>query len=628
MARRLRSLYALSFASLLALALASSASAQLDDWSSVVTWSPTVKIEQSVQYAIDGSTVHAFSGYSRGWTSLNCTLGGPTCTLSNEHLIVQDGPTYYGFASRSGQFSALTPAGGGTLLTNGSPQSWFNVVVDGNDVHFFSGITGQWYSSSYSSAPSVLTTGRLCVLVSDGTNVWGISAYHGDAVPLSVSGAVPMDALGNMCLATSAGQVHGFSAHRDTWASLSVTGSPAVSSGFANQPGCVAIEDNTSISFFSGQTGTFTTLPAALTSTLSLHRMCAVVVDGTTAYAYSGLLGAYQTMSFATVPAVSISHFFAILSEGGAARAYSAESNSFAAPLSGAFDFQMSQTAALATPTGSNTPSDAYSCLNDQWTAAPPVPGAEVYLAANAIVLVGPAGFLYGFSPRYASWATLLVPYPNAVYQGNSAQGKGLLTARVGNDLHTFNPRSGQWRSVTVAASVVSAKPHWNASIFHDGVNAYAFGAYNDRWSTIPLQSGAATLSAQIYSGNVDETNLVTAYTAYGQFMLSADYPDYWRAIGLGGRLNLTLGGEPGSPSLLVLGLTPASIPTSYGTLLIDPATMVLVSLPPLNGAGLLDLGFTVPVNPILAGLEIYFQGAIFGPGGLYLTNAESAKIM
>src|ERR1043165_1262143 len=138
--------------------------------------------------------------------------------------------------------------------------------------------------------------GRFCFLVSEGGFVYGVSSFHGSLVPLFVTGATASPATnGNVGIALSAGQVHGFAASTNTWASLAVSGTPVITQGTA-QPAFVAIQDGMAISMFSGHTGAFATLPAAPSSLVNLERYVAVVRDATSVYGSSALLGTFAQL--------------------------------------------------------------------------------------------------------------------------------------------------------------------------------------------------------------------------------------------------------------------------------------------------------------------------------------------
>ena len=71
--------------------------------------------------------------------------------------------------------------------------------------------------------------------------------------------------------------------------------------------------------------------------------------------------------------------------------------------------------------------------------------------------------------------------------------------------------------------------------------------------------------------------------------------------------------GLPGAPSWLLLGFEEASIPFDGGTMLL--VLSEVLPLPPFDVNGDVALVFTVPTNPGLCGLELFFQCMFIDPG-------------
>lgn len=599
---------------------------QLSDWSAISVSGPTIKLEHSMAYELEGATVRAFSGLTRKWSSFTASSGGPVLSLMNEHLIVQDGQDFYGFSTRSSAFVPLGPvSGAATLLPPTSGQNWQSVVLDGNDLHLFSAYSGQWTHTHFSAPPAV-TIKNLTVLIDDGTTIYGMSPLFGNAVPLAATGASVLGVFGGVGLASAPGVIYGFSSHQNTWTSMPVSGTPSVTNGFSSQPAFVTIQDGSSISFFSGQSGTFTTVPAAPSAFVFQHRACAIVIDGNTVYGYSGLTGEYKKLSLASAPTATLSHFFGLVSTATATYGYSAETNTFSAPLNGSFNFTLGQTAAFAAPSTGTAPGAAYSSLTNQWTAAP-VGNVGYVVAANAVILVTPGG-LFGIAPRSTTWEYQPTsPTLTATYQANTPQGPGIFVAADGTNLLTFSSLSGHWRTIVADHNILTFKGHWGSAILEDGSNAYAYGEFNDRWSVIPLSAGSNGLGAQVESAYVLSGNDLIAYTAFGQLMTTADYPEYFRGIAIGGSFQLDLVGEPNKAALLFLGL-PAEIPTQYGILGVDPNTFTIFATLSTGPLGHTALTLPVPNDPILKGISVNFQAAIAGIYVPYLTNAINERIL
>jgi len=92
-------------------------------------------------------------------------------------------------------------------------------------------------------------------------------------------------------------------------------------------------------------------------------------------------------------------------------------------------------------------------------------------------------------------------------------------------------------------------------------------------------------------------------------------------AIGSTGFQVWVTNGLGGAPAVMFIGFQPAALQANWGTFLIDPTSpmfqvpMILQGTPGAPGTGLTALGLPLPNNPVLLGLEVYFQALIGDPG-------------
>jgi len=608
---------------------AATSHAQLPDWGTLgVATSGGVQFEQSWVLSQTGNKITAFSGYSRQWTSITTASPG-AITRSNEHFIVKDGGTFWGYSSHSGQFSPLvTLSGTATLLATTSPQTWLSIVQDGKTVYAYFAFTGQWHTFVFPTIPAV-TYRNFCAEISDGTFLYGVSAYHETLVPLLAPGATALGCFGTVAMASSPGQVHAFSVHQNRWAMTSVSGTPSISNGFAANPGYVLVQDGASLQFFSGAAGLFTTAPAAPTASVQLHRQCALVIEGATVHGYSGLLGTFATTRLAAPPQFTIlQHYFAAAHDGTALHVYSAPKGAFATPLpsSATVSFLTGQNVGVAL--NDATPIAGYSAFTNAWIAAPPLTSVAAYVGGSAAVLVDTvSGFgVYGMSVYQTSgWVPGPAIVPDAVYQPNTPQGlSSLIVVRQANGLFAFSLKTELWRDVTMAGSFLASAGHYTSAVFTDGIQAYGFGIHNDRWSVEPLSAppAPADVKAQVNSGYVFDGSTLHAYTALGQTTTGNEYPDYIRNVVVGGLLRIDLAGEPGSQDFLLASPAGASLSVpGIGTLWIDLTLSFLLAAPTLPGTGLSQVLLQVPPVPAFSGVSLFLQSLIANEASLYLTN-------
>ncbi len=604
------------YATALSCAFVRTAAAQIADWSTFPAGSST-QIEQSLVVVPNGNAVSVFSAITKSWATVVGLTGVPGRTVLNEHLLVRDGALFYGYSPRTGSFQAIYTSPTAYVAPNLTPQTFYSAVVDGNRLHVFFAFTGQWQSYTFATAPTI-TTGRFCALVTDGSTTWGISSYFGTLVQ-APAGATPVRADGNMAFASDPNTLFGFSAATNAWQSLAVTGTPSITIG-NNQPTVAAIQDAVTISLFSGHRGTFVTLPAASSSTVLLERELALVVDGSTVHAYSGLTGTAAVLQAAASPTVTMQQMFALIDDGTGVTAYSATTGTFAAPeVLPSAALQTSAQIAVAAIAG--VPIAAYSSMRNRWDPVPMIAGASSYQNAVALVLVDPAGGVWGWSQRGAGWIHEPSAPIDTVVVGSCPPGTPeTIFLRSGNTLLTFNPRTEAWRSVTTMQPATLVRAHYQAILAQDGSNAYAFSIWNDRWSVEPLATGYVGGTAQVQAAYVNDGTWIHAYGGFGQLSLLGEYPDFYRAATSGMPLRQDITGEPGSLVLLAASIGAADINLPFGTLRIDPTAMVQLMLASLPNSGVMS--YTFPVPDVLPGTEWFFQAAIFGPSGLYLTNS------
>jgi len=605
--------------------------AQLADWGSIPAPSNAkIHLEQSYCAVVTGQTVHAYSCLNRTWTSLTVSLGLPNLTITNDHFIIRDGPFFYGYSPRTGRFAAqLAWSPTARLEPRVSPQTWFSIVTDGNNIHVFQALDGVWTTYVFSGPPTV-TMGTKCALISDGRTVYGLSAFYGTPVALPVSSASVVGAYGNSGVAASVGMVHGFSAYRNTWTSMPVAGYPSVNTG-DRQAAFIQVVDGASIVFFSGHTGGFTTVPAAASAVTTLSRSVAVVVDPPYVYGYSGLLGGIDYVGVTSAPTVTMQQFFALVDDGTSVHAFSANTGTFCAPISAkTADITTRAQMAYHQPASAAIPTEVYSQFVNRWTKTPGLKAAATYITSASVALVEPAGGIHGLSLEGTKWVSEATPTIDYVHVGsNRPNMEQTLVAQAGTSLWAFNPRMKAWRMTTTESPITTFQGNSAALITMDGSRAYGFSNWSDRWSVTTLNGPVVGSQAQVQSAYVQDTTSVHAYAGIGQLSTSHDYPQYWRAATQGSRVRVDLAAEPGASAILAVSLGAASYPVPpHGTLLIDPTRMLVLATPGIPGVGLYGVNFQVPIGPGVTGIGLHFQAAVLAGSSLYLTNAITVHLL
>jgi len=607
------------------------APAQLSDWGSIAAPSTAkVRLEQSYCAVERGQTVYAFSCLNRTWTSLTVSLGLPNLTITNDHFIVRDGPFFYGYSPRTGRFAAqLAWSPTARIEPRVSPQTWFSIVTDGNSIHIFQALDGIWTTYVFSNPPTV-TMGTKCALITDGNTVYGVSAFYGTPVALPVSSASVVGAYGNSGVAASLGMVHGFSAYRNTWASMAVAAYPTVNIGNKQAAFC-QIVDGAGTIFFSGHTGGFTTVPAPPSAMTTLSRTVAIVVDNAHVYGYSGLLGGIDYLKLTSTPTLTMQQFFALVDDGSSVRGFSANTATFGAPISArTADITTRAQMAYHQPASAPFPTEVYSQYLNHWTRTPNLAAATPYITSASVALAEPGGGIHGLSLQGTKWIFQETPKLDTVYLGtNRPNMEQTLVAQAGTSLWAFNPRTQAWRMTTTSSPVSTFQGNNAALIGMDGLRAYGFSNWSDRWASTTLNGSVISSQAQVQSAYVQDSSSVHAYAAIGQLSTSHDYPQYWRAATQGSRVRVDLAAEPGASAMLAVSLGKASIPVPpHGTILIDPTRMLVLATAGIPGGGLYGVNFQVPVGPGVTGIGLHFQAAVFVGSSLYLTNAITVHML
>lgn len=610
-----------------AAASAGPAAAQLPDWTSVaVNPGATGAVEASLVYSVDGNTVSLYSALTRSWTTVTSTTGAPVVKIYNDHVVVRDGTTFYGYSPRGGGAVALATTAG--ALISASAQTWYSIVVDGTQAYAYLAYFGTWFAIP-TAGPITTSIGRWCGLVADGTNVWGVSAYHAAAVPLGVPGATVIPTgYGYQCLAESPGFIHAFSASRGTWSSIAV--SPARTIGSSTTQGSfVYVRDGSSIHFFSGAKGAFTTVtapPSAVVSSSS--RTVAVVRDGTLVTAYSSLTTSTSSAVLPVVPTIIVRDYFAMFTDGVDLLPYSSVRGTFGAVLPDATPgAQASMNLMVAYDATSGQPTHVYSGFRNVWEAMPSLTGGLQNLWVNSLMVVVQDGTgFYARSAHGLAWVHHAAPAPELVFNRS-----GDWLARTGTTLLSFNPNTASFSSVTTNAPVTQVNMHDNThvAIDGDGSAAYAFSHFTNRWASVQLNGPVTQYGADKQAAFVNDGLSIHAFGGVGQTSNVNEYPDWVRVMPLGSPFLGHVTGEIGSLAYLFASFALNPFPSPWGMVWLDLNSLFLLDLGTIPANGVRVISVLVPDAPWVSGNTVYFQTAVEGgPSGLYLTEFAQTTLL
>lgn len=594
--------------------------AQLPAWSTLPTASPSLLFaEASIVCVQDGLGYHAYSSYTHAFVDLPVPAS-PSAQFygCDDHCVIVDGTTAWGFASRDGRWHAQPLSGPVYVAPPNTGANWLTVVVDGNDAHTFSGLLGTWTTVHFAAPPSI-ALGRMAAVLSDTARTVAISAHFGDAIELGFPGVTQVDAVGYVGVARTGSWFHLFSAQRNRWRTIAASPT-AVLTKPPSRAGYVIVREANSMNFYSALTDNQVVLFHGPTATLSAQADVAAVQDGNTVFAYSCASGTIDVVSTTATWTVDVQQDLVVANDGSNLYAFGLRAGAFAPALTGGHVVSTSYGAALAL---SLTTGDylAFSCLTNEWVQSPPGSWAASFVLYNAVVLVDFSGTLHGFSGNRGTWTSQPAPVANTY-----AAQKAAFCAQSGLRLDAFDGRSGRWHSLTTANPAILTA--FDMSVMaDDGQNLYCWSCYKDGWSTTPCAAVQKQLRDECAYG-YDGTS-VHVWSGSSQVSEWANLPEYWRILARGGRLRYVVGGAPGELAFVVLSTQSADVPSPWGTVYVDPSVAVAIPIviPPTGVDG---FGTTVPDTPALSGLAIYAQGLFFSPalGGFYLSDYFESTIL
>lgn len=595
----------------LATVLATSLSAQLPDWTTYTPNNPTFFFAESSIVAVEDATgFHVWSSYTRAYSHLPVGPGRLFYGQDDSCVIVDTATnTAYGYATHLGVFRPLPLNGVPVAATPNTGPVWMVALRDGNDVHFFSGLHGDWATVNFATAPTV-AIGRMVGVATDGARTVAVSSHFGTPVELGV-GATAVDAVGYCGAARDANNWHVFSAHRNRWHSIPATAAAALVKP-PSRAGYVIIEEPGSSIWYSALTDTQAILSPSPSATRTLQANVGAVQDGNTLFGYSCATGTFATTTTTSGwQTVTVQQETIGAADGADVLALGVLGGNWVrlagAQLSGV-DFGT----VLAQEQASGN-YHAFSCMTDNWSAAPVGTYSGFYTTYNGAILIEPSGTMQGFSANRGTWTAQVAPPADTYFRSKAA-----FCARSGTRLDAFNGRDGTWATLN-AAGPANVTVFDFAVMADDGQNVHCFLCYNETWSSQAVVSTQRQLRdecAYAYDGTT-----VFTWSGSPQVTEWANMPEYWRILARGGRMNLSVAAEPNSFAFVVVNLARTDLLTPFGRLLVEPNGAAVWGTP-IPAVGTAQTGLTVPDQPWARGLVVYTQAVVLTPAStLYLTR-------
>ncbi len=615
--------YSLSLGSFLALAVLGSTKGLLaqggegSHWNTIPLAMGTGRVQgMGTSVTVQKSNeVLFYSGILRQWTSIPVSANAKVST-HNAYAIVEDGNKVFGWSSRLGKIDSIAVSPSRKVLPGPLSANWVTLVQDGSKVYGFSAFRGKFTSISVGSSTPAISVGQLCAVVHDGVRAFGFGVGSGKwTVTPAVGKSMNLVTSGNVGLVMSAKTAFAFSGGRNTWSmiSLASTANPTLGRGYA------LWINGQQVTAFSGHLGKVSSFIAKGTPTLAFGRHVAGIVDGDRVACYAATQTGFRILNMKTPILQSQSELLVISSVAEKkVIGFSGVTGRFSPALKGSFVLSLNEAVAYA----KGTPfSYAYSPILDRWVRSPELLASKVTLLRNSVVETRPGGFT-AFSVRSSQWAKQNASASASMVLPRRGRGS-LLLITDGTSVHVWDSKLARWASVRTGTKRQIAM-YRVITLVEDGVNAYGFGLFNNRWDTVSLQGPVQAIRANSSIGFIQTAKQLHVFSANGSLSRISRFPEFSRFQLRGTNLRLIQQGPGNSVAVTLLGSGAGLTRTPLGTLFLNPLLPLFVlGATPIPADARLDLSLPIPADPSLSGRALHLQNLIVPPSNLpYLTNS------
>lgn len=575
---------------------------------------------------ITSTDVHMYSGIRRSWTVVPISPSATVYSRYNEHVLIKDGAQVTAWSTRSDTLQTITVSPAAVINPGVEGRGWTASVTDGSTVYVFASFSGNWTTIATASPTPTVSLSNHIAVVEDGSNIWAVSAYYGQAI-VAPAGTVQIVQENLVVTQDATNLCRGYSSLTNTWTSLPAAGALGSPQAFASY---ALFSVGNDVIGFSADSPGFTTYSGTGAPT-AFYRApeCAGFVESGLLVGYSPATGTFATRAITTgspfiIAAENRFGCYVFMNDGGTLWAFSGVNGAWAAPVSGSFISTFSDAAIFARDTTGTGTSYAYSPFTNTWHAAPAVAILSVSILYQGCVLRHAGGF-EGFSSRNGTWTSWVGTPGTTILHGS------LFSSVSGSNAVIYDNILDRWVTVTGSASLVANA--WRLTeILHDGTTAYGFALSSHFVDSIPTQGTVQEVRANSEIGFVlTDTHLYT-YTSFGTFAPQFRFPEHARQQSRSASMRLTQLAQPGDfVTMAVADQFDYQDLPPYGKLFLNPASPVLFTVPlgfvPANG--LLDVSFFVPNLPYLNGLKLHLQNIVQPTIGLpWFTSAIHPVIM
>lgn len=407
------------------------------------------------------------------------------------------------------------------------------------------------------SAAAVVTAQNEHVLVEDGLDLHGWSAWSGevDTVTLTAAGAiVPGPGSANFMVAALDGStVYAYSAKAGAWSTLTLTTPPVVqvnrrcvlvldgfdaygfgeTGAFSSVPtlnpvvygtesSLAWLDDGAQLFCYSSTKGLWTTVPTGAVDQLHTSSSHLVAVAGANAFGYSAYRADFaQTDAPAPGYADHVASESTILQDGDDLLAYSAFTNSFDSMVATAADLDEGSSMWLV-----NSPTDAlctaYSAVKGVFSSSKA--GLFTYDTNDVCALIDDGTNAYVYSALTGNWSDV----PIAFIESNVIDTSVVVADAT--SAWAFAARYGSWKELAFDGPAALHPPTSNRGSVYavtDDAGLHGWNPRLARWSTLDVDASALVSLSVRFSGSMAEgTDSVHAFGAFGVDWNSLDLPE------------------------------------------------------------------------------------------------------
>ncbi|HTF90479.1 MAG TPA: hypothetical protein VK843_18830 [Planctomycetota bacterium] len=566
------------------------------------------------------SQVHLWSAITARWTVVPVSTAAQVRQF-NDYVTIQDGTTIHGYTTRNAGVETLQLPAAATVFNGQLSSCWLSIAVLGTDAWAFSAFDGKWHHQALITTTPNIVISQTTGIIDDGGNVYGISTYYGNWVPVQAPVGSTIFVGGDLAVAWSTTGAAGFSAHTNTWASHGFVNGVAL----AIERGYAMFQDGGDLIAFSSCTGTFNqhTPPAGFS--FIPGRYVAAATAGSDVVAYSSSQNIFQSQTFQFGPAVSIDDEVLAVQDSAGVTAFSVVTGAFSATIPGAFTITMNDAMVWI---GDGSVGHAYSSVLGTWSAPVALgPQVQVTVLRNAVVLTE-AQQCTGFSGRTGDWVVQPMTSPYTFDAPNTGD---VFAAFEGLQVRVFDPVLVRWATIQTSAPLVGHDIWRQTFVGFDGTMARGFGLMNNVWSSIRVHGAFQQLDANDACGFLITSSHIYAYSGHGSLSTLSRFPEFSRLQPLNAPLRLFQSAPAGSSVIAMLALQHAYIPVPLaGTLYLDPASIFRrIPIGTVPASGLLEYSLDLTSTPALQGAALHVQNYVLPQSGpRWLTNSIAPIIL